>query len=48
MSGKLVTLNMKIDSELKQEFKECAVKNKENMTDVVIRAIKEYVKEDKI
>ena len=47
MSGKLTTLNLKIDSELKQDFKECAVKNQENMTDVVIRAIKKYVKEDK-
>lgn len=42
----LVTLNIKIDEELKQEFKLCATKNKENMTDVILDAIKKYVQEN--
>lgn len=43
----LTTLNIKIDEELKQEFKVIATKNKENMTDVILDAIKKYVKENK-
>lgn len=43
----LTNLNMKIDEDLKQEFKLCAIKNKENMTDVVMAAIKEYVEKNR-
>lgn len=43
----LTNLNMKIDEELKQEFKVIATKNKENMTDVVVSAIKDYVEKNK-
>ena len=43
----LTTLNIKIDEELKQDFKVIATKNKENMTDVVLDAIKKYVEQNK-
>jgi len=43
----LTNLNMKIDEDLKQEFKLCAIKNKENMTDVVLDAIKKYVEKNR-
>ena len=47
MENNLTTLTIKIDKDLKYDFKLCAMKNKENMTDVVINAINKYVKENK-
>ncbi len=43
----LTTLQINIDSELKKDFKVCVTKNKENMTEILINAIKEYVKQNK-
>lgn len=40
----LVIFNVKIDEELRDEFKIKTIQDKRTMTDVVISAIKEYVK----
>ena len=42
----LTRMNVKIDKKLKQDLKIIALRNNETMTDVVIRCIKDYVKEN--
>lgn len=42
---KLVIFNFKINENLRDEFKIKTIRDKRTMTDVVISAIKEYVKE---
>lgn len=46
MSENLTTLNIKIDADLKNDFKLQALKNKETMTDVVVKAIKSYIEQE--
>lgn len=43
----MTTLQINIDDELKKDFKVCVTKNKENMTEILIDAIKEYLKQNK-
>ena len=42
----LTRMNVKIDKTLKQNFKIVALKNKETMTDIVIKAIEKYVEDN--
>lgn len=41
----LIIFNLKMDEELRDKFKIKTIQNKTTMTDVVISAIKEYLKE---
>ena len=47
MSDKSVTLTLRIDKELRREFKTYTSMYDETMTDVLVKMIKEYVEEKK-
>lgn len=42
----LARINIKIDKELKDDLKLIALKNNETMTDILIREIKQYIKDN--
>ena len=46
ISMSLSKLQINIDEDLKIKFKMLTVKNKENMTDILVKAIEEYVEEN--
>lgn len=48
MTGKQVTLNIRIDEKLRAEFKAYTSLNNKTMSEVMIEMIEKYVKENKI